>query len=310
MKQIYMVRPTLRQLDYLIAIEEKKSFSLAADSCNVTQSTLSAGIKDLENALGQQLVNRNGRNITLTPFGSEVSHKGRKILHDVDQIVTRAGTIKAPLSGPLRLGVIPTIAPYMLPQILPDIQKRFPALELQIHEDLSQRLVENLHAGKIDAILMAFPYDTKGLETHILFEEPFLLAAPENKDIPETWTLGSLPSEEILLLEDGHCLRDHAIAACHLQPMATRKTFSATSLPTLIQMVSHGYGMTLLPEMVTKSASMPENIAIKRFKKDTPTRTIGMAWSKNSLQKKDLELLFNAIRINADQNPTQAASTS
>lgn len=291
-----MIRPTLRQLEYLIALENEKSFSKAATYCSVTQSTLSAGIKDLEEILAQQLVNRAGRTITLTALGSDIADKARKILGDVDAVVARANQMQTPLSGTLRLGVIPTIAPYFLPNILPYLQEEFPALELQLYEDLSARLVTQLHKRQIDAALIAFPYDTEGLECHDLFEEPFYMATPQSKELPKNISIQDIKPEELLLLEDGHCLRDHALSACALQLPAQRKTFSATSLATLIQMVGHGYGITLLPEMVVKHAPMPDTISLIPFKNPKPTRQIGIAWDNNHPQKRDLLELLGALR--------------
>lgn len=289
-------RPTLRQLSYLIALEDESSFSRAALLCHVTQSTLSAGIKELEDILGQSLVNRAGRKISLTPLGEEISVKAREILHDIDALCARARATQAALSGVLRVGVIPTIAPYFLPRILPELTRRFPALELQLFEDLSAHLLEKLHQGRVDALLIAFPYETDGFEKRELFREDFYVAAPKDKNLPETLSLHDLKPEELLLLEDGHCLRDHALDACKLQLPNTRKTFSATSLATLIQMVAHGYGITLLPEMVVRQAAFPDTITIIPFTSPAPSRTIGIVWNKNSPQSRDVLALIEAFK--------------
>ncbi len=291
-----MGQPTLRQLNYLITLENEKSFSKAAAYCNVTQSTLSAGIKDLENILGQQLVNRAGRSsVTLTAFGVEVAERAQKVIQDVDHIVASAQQMQAPLSGILRLGVIPTIAPYILPKILPYLQKTFPDLHLQIYEDISERLTDQLEKRQMDAAILAFPYDVGGFEARDLFKEDFYLAVPKGQSLPKTLSLKDIKSDELLLLEDGHCLRDHALSACKLKPSTKRKTFSATSLPTLIQMVGYGYGVTLLPEMVAKNSTIPKGIDIIPFKSPAPTRRIGMIWQNNSPQKRDLETFFDTL---------------
>lgn len=291
-----MIRPTLRQLSYLITLENEKSFSKAATYCNVTQSTLSAGIKDLEQILGHQLVNRAGRSsVSLTAFGTEVAAQAKTVLNRVDHIIASAQQMKAPLSGILRLGVIPTIAPYILPTILPYLQKTFPDLHLQIYEDISERLIDQLEKRQMDAAILAFPYETNGFETRNLFKEDFYLAVPEGARLPKKLSLDDIKSDELLLLEDGHCLRDHALSACKLQPSTKRKTFSATSLQTLIQMVGYGYGVTLLPEMVTKNGSIPKGINVVPFKSPAPTRQIGMVWQNNSPQKRDLETLFETL---------------
>ncbi len=293
-----MIRPTLRQLEFLIALEDKKSFIAAAEICNITQSTLSAGIKELENILDQKLVIRGRKNISLTAFGSEVSASARKILGDTDKITARARQIKAPLTGPLRLGVIPTIAPYFLPKILPVIQEKFPFLELHLHEDLSERIVQKLQSGMLDLLLMAFPYETQGMKQTILFKEPFLLACHKgNKPQKNTISTGDLDINELLLLEDGHCLRDHAISACGLQQPEQRKAYSATSLQTLIQMVNSGYGMTLLPEMAAQPSSLPKDISILPFSAPKPTRQIGLAWKNNHPRSSEFEMLGKSMLL-------------
>lgn len=291
-----MNQPSLRQLSYLIALEDNRSFSKAAESSHVTQSTLSAGIKELETILGQQLVDRQSRKITLTPFGEDVARRARSILAQVDEIVQKSRHIQGPMSGTIRMGVIPTIAPYFLPLILPQLQKKFPRLEIQLYEDLSARLIENLRQGHLDIVLLAFPYDTPGLQTASLFHEKFVLACPKDQaPHKKNIHVDELRNMNLLLLEDGHCLRDHALSACKYIPPHQRKTFSATSLPTLIQMVQHGYGATLLPEMVAKDTERFKNIALIPFKKPAPSREIGMAWRPDSPLADDLKTLVKAV---------------
>jgi LysR family hydrogen peroxide-inducible transcriptional activator len=291
-----MIRPSLRQLSYLIAIDEEGSFSGAAEICAVTQSTLSAGIKELEAILGQKLVIRGRRKTALSPFGLEVAQNARDVLEGTDRIVARAKLMKNPLSGPLRLGIIPTIAPYMLPSILPTLQKHFPALELQLHEDLTGRLLEQLHKGHIDVALMAFPFKTQGMTQKLLFEEKFFIATPAHHTT-QAMDIRDLEPEKLLLLDDGHCLRDHALLACDLQLPRRRKAFSATSLPTLIQMVSHGFGITLLPEMACAPDTLPAGVRILPFKgKHTPRRQIGLCWRQGDPRSKDYETLGETIK--------------
>lgn len=291
-----MIRPTLRQLAYLVALEEEKSFSLAAKYCLVTQSTLSAGIMELERILEQPLVNRSGHSISLTPFGMEVYVIGRKILCDADSIMARSKQMRAPLSGPLRIGVIPTIAPYLLPQILPKLQSEFPELEIQLYEDITKRLLDLSDQGRLDVLLMAFPYTTPGMIQKILFEESFVLASPKNRPLPKKLLIQDLNGEDLLLLEDGHCLREHALSACNFSQSNKRKTFSATSLPTLIQMVQHNYGITLLPSMAISETQLPDNIRLTYFVEGYPTRQIGLAWNDGSPFKKGLDLLYNYLK--------------
>lgn len=285
----------MRQLEYLIALDNEKSFSKAADICNVTQSTLSAGIKDLEDVLGQQLVNRAGRSsISLTAFGCEVSARSREILNDIDCIVASAQKMLSPLSGILRLGVIPTIAPYFLPRVLPPLHSSFPDLQLHLYEDLSSEIVDQLNRRQLDAAIIAFPYEAEGMEYHDLFKEDFYLAVPQSGDFPDRVSINDINPNDLLLLEDGHCLRDHALSACNLRPSRKRKAFSATSLATLIQMVAHGYGVTLLPEMV--AGHVPDGVKLLPFYSPAPTRQIGMIWSSASPQKRDLLCLLDAVR--------------
>ncbi len=275
-----------------MALEDEGSFTRAAARCGVTQSTLSAGIKALEDLLGQALVNKGRKDVTLNGFGGEVARAARDILSDTDRIVNRARQVQAPLSGPLRLGVIPTIAPYFLPEVLPVLQARFPALELQLYEDLSDRLVQKLGRGALDLLLMAFPYETPGMAQMFLFEEPFYLACARGQE-PEGGAprVGDLDADDLLLLEDGHCLRDHALAACGLQDVARRKAYSATSLQTLVQMVGHGYGMTLLPEMAVQAGDLPRGVVALAFDDPPPMRQIGLVWRRGSGRAAEFETL-------------------
>jgi len=201
------------------------------------------------------------------------------------------------MSGPLRLGIIPTIAPYMLPDILPRITSEFPNLELQLFEDLTENLLEMLDKNQIDLALIAFPYDTPGLTQHILFEEQFFAAASDSSNSNTRINIKDLEADKLLLLTDGHCMRDHALSACDLQAPKTRKTFSATSLPTIIQMVRAGFGMTLLPEMACRTGLIPEDITLMRFMdKSPPTRQIGLCWRNNDARRGDYETLANSIK--------------
>jgi LysR family hydrogen peroxide-inducible transcriptional activator len=292
-----MNQPSLRQFSYLTALEEHKSFSRAAQHCHVTQSTLSAGIREIETILGRTLVDRSRKRIALTPYGEEIAERARIILTQVDDMMQRARTGAGPMAGPVRLGVIPTIAPYFLPRILPGLRKKFPQMELQLFEDLSARLVEKLQQGQMDILLMAFPYDMPGLKTLTLFHEDFMLACPKSMQPPgKSIAPADLKDMNLLLLEDGHCLRDHALSACKYTPPHQRKTFSATSLPTLIQMVQHGYGTTLLPGMVAQEARHNRNLRIIPFKNPAPSREIGMAWHGAGPRAADMQALARTIR--------------
>lgn len=292
-----MFRPTIKQLGYLHAIHDRRSFKDAAEECAITQGTMSAAIRDLEDLLGQQLVIRGRKEAILTPFGLEVVAKASDILDQADEIVMRAKLLKEPLSGPLRIGIIPTIAPYLLPDMLPQLGANHPHLEPQLFEDLTDHLLVSLQRSQIDLAILAFPYETPDMEQLILYEEPFYAAIAEGIDREkESIRMQDLEPEKLLLLEDGHCLRDHALSACDLQAPRTRKTFSATSLPTLIQMVRAGFGMTLLPEMACRPNTLPQGIKLLPFRgKRPPTRQIGLCWRKNDPRRNDYETLAKSL---------------
>lgn len=287
--------PPLRQLQYLLSLHQHRSFSRAAEACNVTQSTFSAGIAALENLLGHQLINRSTRTLSFTALGEEITAKGKHVLHQASDILSLAKRSGDGLNGPLRLGVIPTIAPYLLPTLLPALTNDWPELDLQLQEDLSSRLVEKMEAGKLDVLILAFPFSTPNFKQKTVFSEEFVLASPHDQFSGQPVDMDEIETLDLLLLEEGHCLRSHALAACRTQTPAVRKTFSATSLQTLIQMISHGYGVTLLPEMAARTNSLPDTIQIRRFKDPAPTRDIGLVWRSGTLKDSDLENLSKTI---------------
>lgn len=285
--------PTLRQMQYLLALDKHKSFSRAAEACLVTQSTFSAGIAAFEEHLGQKLVNRDRRQIFLTSLGEEVLNRARQL---VDQ-ATALTSLARPghdLTGPLRMGIIPTIAPYLLPGLLPALKRSWPELELHVHEDLSARLIEKLEKGKLDILLLALPFPTADFRQMIIFTEEFVLASTHADTAPVA--LADIENMDLLLLEEGHCLRAHALDACRTQNPKIRKTFSATSLATLVQMVQHGAGATLLPSMAARPGILPESVHVRRFKDPAPTRDIGLVWKSGTLNDKALENLVSTIK--------------
>ena len=290
--------PTLRQLQYLLQLHETMSFSRAADLCYVTQPTLSAAIQEMENLLGLPLLDRSRRKqVVFTAFGLEVVATAKKIMPFVDELSDKAKQMSQPLSGPIRLGLIPTIAPYLLPKILPALQKSFPNIAFQITEDLTANLLTKLHEGIIDIALMAFPYDTPNLNQKIFFEEPFYCAAKPDTYKKQKLTLKDLSDQNVLLLEDGHCLRDHALSACKLENLEAPKSLSATSLQTLIQMVAQGYGVTLLPEMYIKQGLIPPKVKTFAFQKPIPTRKIGVAWRQRDPLEQDIAAITSKIQV-------------
>ncbi len=292
-----MDTPTLRQLQYFLAVADHLSFHKAAETCYVTQPTLSEGLKSLEDLLGTKLFERTKRSVALTPSGTELVLPARDILARAEDFVLMARARKEPFTGKLTLGVIPTIAPYLLPTLLPALQKQFPQLELHLKEDVTAQLLSALEQRSIDVVLMAFPYDTSGIKQMKLWSEPFVIAMPGDRNTTETHaTLNDLSKHNIMLLEDGHCLRDHALAACRLQPSGQRKTFGATSLTTLIQMVQHGYGSTLLPAMAADPKTMPRGVTIQHFSNPQPSRQIGLAWRQGNPREKEFRALGEIIK--------------
>lgn len=288
--------PTIRQLTYFLAIADTLSFHKASKLCHVTQPTLSEGLTTLEALLKTKLFERTKREVSLTQTGHELILPARDIVLRAEDFVQMARAQKAPFTGTMRIGVIPTIAPYLLPTLLPALQKKFPDLDLQLKEDITARLLSALDQRLLDVVLMAFPYETPGITQMELWAEPFLIAMYGTKPLLEGQaSLTDLSRHNIMLLEDGHCLRDHALAACRLQPSTQRKTFGATSLTTLIQMVQHGYGATLLPAMAVNMKSLPQNIMIQRFTNPQPSRQIGLAWRTGNPQEKEFRQLGEFI---------------
>jgi LysR family hydrogen peroxide-inducible transcriptional activator len=293
-----MMQPTLRQLRHLVALAEAAHFGRAADAAHVTQSTLSASIKELEAVLEVPLVDRTKRRVVLTPAGVETVDRARRILSEVEDLATSVRGSGQPLSGPLRLGVIPTIGPFLLPRILPRLRERFPELKLYLTEDLTQRLVEDLDAGRLDVLLLALPCECHGAETLPLFDDPFFVAARAEHPLAQKSkiTARDLGDAPLLLLKEGHCMREHALEACALAKRTQVQPFEATSLFTLAQMVDNGLGVTLLPEMAldaglihgTKIVTQPLALAGAK-------RTIGLAFRKGTARRNEFALLGDEI---------------
>jgi LysR family hydrogen peroxide-inducible transcriptional activator len=291
------IPPTIKQLQYLQALATSGNFLRAANKCNVSQSTLSAGIMEMENLLGLPVIDRkNRKKTTLTPFGEDVLKTANNVLDQMDALTSRAKNIATPLSGPFRLGLIPTIAPYLLPTILPQLQKAFPKLEIHITEDLTAHLIDHLEQGLIDLAILAFPYETPNLKQVIFYEEPFFAAAKKGAFKKEKISTQDLENHHLLLLEDGHCLRDHALSACKIELSTNQKSLSATSLLTLIQMAAQGNGITLLPEMVIKQGFLPKSLELTPFKTPKPTRQIGAAWRERSLQNETIKAVLQTLK--------------
>ncbi|MDT8409813.1 MAG: LysR substrate-binding domain-containing protein [Wenzhouxiangellaceae bacterium] len=284
----------LRAMRYLVTLADVRHFSKAAELCFVSQPTLSTQIRKLEDELDVQLVERSPRKVMLTEVGEEVLGHARSMLAEADAIRAIARRSKDPHSGTLRIGIFPTLAPYFLPHVVPEIRRRFPRLTLRLFEEKTEDVIGMLKQGKLDAGLLALPVDVEQLNTRVLFEEPFVLAVPEmhklsrNKQI----TMDDLLHEELLLLEDGHCLRDQALEVCQLAGAHERLDFHATSMETLRHMVAAGTGITLMPVMAVKPPiAHTDNLVIRPFKSPGPKRTIAMVWRKSSALSGFLEEL-------------------
>lgn len=285
--------PTVKQLRYFVALSETGHFGNAAAACHVSQSAFSTAISELEALLDAQLVDRTNRQVTITRIGQEIAVQAQLCLRDIESLVGIAGEQREPLTGELRLGVIPTIAPFMLPKVLPELRKSYPALKLYLLEDQTERIHERLLAGELDVLLLALPYDLRSVETMELFRDRFLLACREGSERvdPTRYRMSRLEMESVLLLEDGHCLRDHAIDACKLKDSRKISSFAATSLLTLIEMVDADMGITFLPEMASDS-TLIRDTRVRMYKtNDKSYRTIGLAWRKGSARREEFEEL-------------------
>ena len=294
--------PTLRQLKFLVALADHGTFSRAAEAAFVTQPTLSAGIKELEGILGAMLVERGARGATLTPAGEAALSRARIVLTETEDLVHAARAAGEPLSGAFRLGVIPTIAPFLLPRVLPSIRAAFPELELFLREDLTHRLIEALKERRLDAALIALPYDATSIETEALMADEFLFATDADHPLAggEHLKPEDLKGEALLLLEDGHCLRDHALAVCAAgqgEAEAARSDFAATSLHTLVQMVKSGLGATLLPKLALDAGLADRlDLSIRPFDPPVAGREIGIAWRKGSARAEEARALGQAVK--------------
>jgi LysR family transcriptional regulator, hydrogen peroxide-inducible genes activator len=293
--------PSPRQLRYLVTLYETLNFRKAAEQLFVTQSTLSAGIKELESLLGATLVERDKRSVRFTPLGTEIVDRARALLAQSEDLVRLARGAQEPLTGLLRLGVIPTIAPFLLPVTMPALRDRYPALQLYLREDLTGRLLEQLGAGELDFALIALPFETAELQVRELFRDEFWFVARDDDSLArlKEVAIREIDPGRVLLLEEGHCLRDHAIEACGARRMVQRTEggMEATSLYTLLQMVEGGLGVTLLPEMMLKAGALNGTRLVARpfASSRVPARTIALAMRRSSVLARDFELLAALI---------------
>lgn len=288
---------TLRQLRYLVALADTLHFGRAAAACHVSQPSLSAQIQLLEEMLGAALVERTKHRVLLTAAGEDAVERARVILGQVDDLSQAVRASGLPLSGVLRMGVIPTSGPYLLPRVLPQLRAAYPDLKLYLREDLTDRLLDRLRAGELDMALLAMPVGEPGLEILPLYTEPFLVVLPHGHrlDNASAVTEGELQEETLLLLEDGHCLRDQALDVCSLSGAAAGYGFAATSLPTLVEMVAGGLGLTLLPALAAPSLIANDQLSLRAFIDPAPARTMALVWRRGSPRGGDIRRLADLI---------------
>jgi LysR family hydrogen peroxide-inducible transcriptional activator len=289
----------LRDLRYLVALADERHFGKAADRCFVSQPTLSAQIRKLEEYLGAPLVERQPKRVSLTETGEKVVQRARRLLQEADAIVELAKTDRDPLAGHLRLALIPTVGPYLLPHVAGPLRRAVPRLKLMLYEYQTAPLLEKLRDGELDLGILALPVPTDGLDSATLYDEPFTLAVPASHPLAERdrVKVEDLRGETLLLLEDGHCLRDRALEVCSRIRINEEQDYRATSLETLRQMVAAGHGVTLLPELAAETpVGTARGLRIKPFSKPVPVRTVGAVWRKSTTRGKAIEAVVTAIR--------------
>jgi LysR family hydrogen peroxide-inducible transcriptional activator len=288
----------LKDLRYLVAVADTGHFGKAAERCFVSQPTLSAQLKKLEEYLGVPLIERQPRGALLTPAGSEIVERARRIIEASDEVVDIARTHKDPLAGRLRVAFLPTIGPYLLPIVVPKLRKALPRLELMLYEYQTAPMLEKLRAGELDLGILALPIEIDGLVTRPLYDEPFVVAAPANHPLADKKQIRveDLSGATLLLLEDGHCLRDQALDVCNRIDAEEKQDFRATSIETLRQMVAAGAGVTLLPELATRgSHAAPRGLVLRPFVKPQPSRRIGAVWRKSSARQTAIQMVSDVI---------------
>ena len=292
--------PTLKQLQYLAALQDHGHFGRAAEACFVTQSTLSAGIRELEALIGVVLVERTRRVVRFTPLGDRIAAKARRVLREAEELADLARAAGKPLSGELRMGVIPTIAPFLLPALLPRIRERFADLKLYLREEPSQAACDSLHRGQLDCVLLALPYGCGEVEAADLFDDRLWVAFPPGEpagELPPEVSSAAIDEDKLLLLEDGHCLKEHVLSACTRPELRAEASILGTSLHTLVQMVDNGLGMTLIPQMAYDAGILEGTGVVARpLDADHPTRTIALVWRRGSPRAAEFRLLADALK--------------
>src|SRR3954468_14872097 len=290
--------PTIKQLQYLVALREHGHFGKAADACFVTQSTLSAGLRELETLLGITLVERTRRVVRFTPLGEKIADKAVRVIREADELAELAKAEGKPLHGELRLGVIPTIAPFLLPAMLPRLRGEWPDLKLYLREETSQAACETLHRGQLDCVLLALPFACGDVDSAPLFDDPLFVAfpggeAPRDASVPAA----DIDENRLLLLEDGHCLKDHALSACNRPELRAHAAMMGTSLHTLVQMVDNGLGLTFIPGMAIEAGILTgTGVEARRLKSEHSSRRIALIWRRSSARENEFQLLADTLR--------------
>jgi LysR family hydrogen peroxide-inducible transcriptional activator len=304
--------PTIKQLQYLVALRQHGHFGKAAEACFVTQSTLSAGLRELETLLNVTLVERTRRVVRFTALGEKIAEKAVRVLRETEELAEMARAEGQPLHGELRMGVIPTIAPFLLPAMLPRLRREWPSLKLYLREETSQAACEALHRGQLDCVLLALPYACGDIESAPLFDDPLFVAfprgeAPSGKQV----NVADIDESRMLLLEDGHCLKDHALSACNRPDLRAHAAMMGTSLHTLVQMVDNGLGLTFIPSMAIEAGILDgTQVDAKPLGSDHGFRRIALIWRRSSPRETEFQLLAGTLRrIMLELHPKLAAST-
>ena len=291
-----MKNVTLKQFRYFEALAQHHHFGRAANACAISQPALSMQIKELEEMVGTPLFERASRDIRLTAFGEDFAGHVRNILQAVEDLGELAQNAKGRLAGRLRLGVIPTIAPYLLPKLIANLSREYPGLDIHVRETLTSRLIEELGNGRLDAAILALPISNPAFEEAPLFSEEFVLVRPNNEPYLPVPSPEMLSEMRLFLLEEGHCFRDQALALCNMRSATPREGFDGSSLSTLVQMVSAGMGITLIPQMAVELEQRAASVSVAQFSEPRPFRRVGMVWRKTNPMHNHLAEIANALR--------------
>lgn len=290
--------PTIKQLQYLVALRQHGHFGRAAEACFVTQSTLSAGLRELETLLGVTLVERTRRVVRFTALGEKMADKAARVIREAEELAGLARAEGKPLHGELRMGVIPTIAPFLLPTMLPRLRTMWPSLKLFLREETSQAACEALHRGQLDCVLLALPYGCGDVDSETLFDDPLYVAfprgeAPQARSVPAE----AIDEDRLLLLEDGHCLKDHALSACNRPELRAQAAMMGTSLHTLVQMVDNGLGLTFVPAMAIDAGILKgTGVDARALESEHGSRQIALIWRRSSPRESEFRLLADSLR--------------